>query len=50
MQDLQASKIKSLQDGEYSTFKFSLYFWLIASMNIDSVTTVLTDVIITVNG
>ena len=50
MQDLQASKVKSLQDGEYNTFKFSLYFWLITSPNVDSVTTVLTDVIIIVNG
>lgn len=50
MQDLQASKVKSLQNGEYNTFKFSLYFWLITSPNVDSVTTVLMDVIIIVNG
>ena len=50
MQDLQASKVKSLQDGECNTFKFYLYFWLITSPNVDSVTIVLTDVIIIVNG
>lgn len=50
MQDLQASEVKSLQDGEYNTFRFYLYFWLINSPNVDSVTIVLTDVIIIVNG